>query len=156
MDYCVSFILHYNVSLLLSNVTEEETNICSNCFGHRALRGFSFKVCPTTPPVPVAPIFYWAGRICSISDFLFCTLPMWIKIWLHKNVKYPAVLISGYINYVSHLEQMIFRFGPPESHTDTHTQKVIKKEGKKNRGKKKLGCVFVPVRTISIPGITPA
>lgn len=33
-----------------------------------------------------------------------------------QNTKYLAVVIAGRVNYVSHLEQTMFRFGYPESH----------------------------------------
>lgn len=70
-----------------------------------------------------------------------------------------AVLIDGHINYVNHLEQMVFRFEYPESHTVERKRKK-KRRGEKRKGKKrkeKPQVVFLyHRRTISIPGVSPA
>lgn len=64
-----------------------------------------------------------------------------------------AVLIIGHINYVNHLEQMIFRFGHPRSHTDGKRER---EREKKKRKEKPSVVILYHRRTISIPGITPA
>lgn len=40
------------------------------------------------------------------------------------NTKYLAVVIAGRVNYVSRLEQTMFRFGYPESHKETKEKRI--------------------------------
>lgn len=57
-----------------------------------------------------------------LSDLPIYTLSVWLWIatWLHKNVKYLAIIIAGHRNYIKCLQQMVFTFG----YTVTYGQKT--------------------------------